>query len=68
MRDEIYALGIKAVFTDGTESPSVHIPGRPADINLPTTTDPNRTATLKLTNRNPPNGLWDKSVYRDIIK
>ena len=63
MRDEIYALGIKAVFTDGTESPVVHIPARKADDNLPTNTDPNVTATLKLSNRNLPNGLWDKSVY-----
>ncbi len=67
MRDEIYALGIKAIFKDGTESPVVHIPGRAADVNLPTNTDPNVTATLKLSNRNPPNGLWDKSLYTVVV-
>lgn len=29
MRDEIYALGIVYIFTDGTLSPVFHIPGRP---------------------------------------
>jgi hypothetical protein len=31
MRDEVYAFGIVWVFTDGTESPSFHIPGREKD-------------------------------------
>lgn len=29
MRDEVYALGIVFVFKDGSESPVMHIPGRP---------------------------------------
>lgn len=38
MRDEVYALGIVWVFKDGSETPVMHIPGRPA-IGDPT--DPN---------------------------
>lgn len=63
MRDEIYALGIKVLFTDGTESAAFHIPGREIDKNLPTNIDPNAGYPLFLTNRNPPNGLWDSSEY-----
>jgi hypothetical protein len=31
MSDEIYAFGIVFKFKDGTYSPALHIPGRPAN-------------------------------------
>ena len=34
MRDEVYALGIIYVFSDGSESPVFHIPGRPKFSNV----------------------------------
>lgn len=33
MRDEVYALGIVYIFSDGTLSPVFHIPGRPMIAN-----------------------------------
>jgi hypothetical protein len=38
MRDEVYAFAIVWIFSDGTESPAFHIPGRPKDWNPITNT------------------------------
>jgi len=38
--DEVYALGIIYVHSDGRESPVFHIPGRPADIDMTGHTSP----------------------------
>lgn len=65
MRDEIYALGITPIFTDGSEGPVFHIPGRQADTYITTPgVDPNLTTGQRLTNRVLPNSTaWDTSEY-----
>lgn len=38
-RDEVYAEGIVWIFKNSTESPVMHVPGRPADTTYDTTVD-----------------------------
>jgi hypothetical protein len=70
LRDEIYALGIVWVFTDGYESPVMHIPGRelnlfPDGSTITYNTDPNKSGSALLNvnhTRTPLSGLsgqWD---------
>lgn len=66
MRDEIYALGIKGVWMDGSETPIFHISGRALDIDwnsnpLPTNYDPDVAANRH--NRKYPLTGWDSTVY-----
>jgi len=76
MRDEIYALGISAVFLDGTESAELHVPGRVLDTGWDYTvtpwteftlpdTDPSGQFGSKEHNRKPPilGQGWDSSEY-----
>lgn len=74
MRDEVYALGISAVFTDGTETAEVHIPGRVLDTateiiastgstQLPLNFDPFNITGTKEHNRKTPTNGWDSTEY-----
>jgi len=71
MRDEVYALSISAVFTDGTESPKYHIPGRVLDKDwndgdLPAATDPFAQNGTKQHNRKDPLTGWDSTTYNVV--
>lgn len=48
MRDEVYALGIVYIFSDGTLSPAFHIPGRPMIDNTANTYGDNPYILLEL--------------------
>lgn len=66
LRDEIYALGIKAIWADGSETAIAHIPGRALDTDsnggtLPQVADPSVLA-LEHNRKFPTNG-WDSSTY-----
>ena len=68
MRDEVYALAISAVYTDGTESPKYHIPARLLDTSstgttLPLNSDPSGQNGDKQHNRKDPITGWDSTEY-----
>lgn len=70
MRDEIYALGISGVFTDGTTTPVFHIPGRAINEystggTISDANDPFGPAGTQQTNRKAPivGDGWDSSEY-----
>lgn len=74
MRDEVYALSICGVFTDGSTTPEYHIPGRELNYSttinpitglnqLPTNQDPYGQNGNKQHNRRDPHSGWDDSLY-----
>ena len=74
MRDEVYALSISGVFTDGSTTSEYHIPGREANYGtivnpitgtteLPTNQDPYGQNGNKQHNRKDPIDHWDTSIY-----
>ncbi len=73
MRDEVYAVGILGVFTDGTETPAFHISGRAINTNADGSTisdanDPSGQAGNKDHNRKAPipGQGWDSTPYNII--
>lgn len=71
MRDEIYALSIQAVFTDGSNTPEYHIPGRLLDTSstgstLPLANDPFAQNGSKQHNRKDPINGWDSTLYNVV--
>ena len=67
MADEVYAIGIKALINDGTESPVFHIPGRAKDLDssrnlIPAVTD-FAVDTLQHNRQQPNSNLWDSCLY-----
>lgn len=68
MRDEVYALSVSGVFTDGTQTPEFHIPGRELNTStdgtlLPDNIDPYNITGTKEHNRKTPFNGWDSSEY-----
>lgn len=71
MRDEIYALGVVYLFDDGSESPVLHLPGRPIDVDfdgndLTTTATGVMSAENEHNTRgnNPTANEWDSHVLQ----
>lgn len=64
MRDEIYSLGIVWVFTDGSETPAFHIPGRKKNISRTGTFPASDTNTHSRPNNNTGIGNtgWDSAL------
>jgi hypothetical protein len=77
MRDEVYALSVSGVFTDGTQTPEFHIPGRELNTatqvipstgttTLPDSSDPYNITGTKEHNRKTPFNGWDSSEYNIV--
>lgn len=63
MRDEVYALGIRGIYLDGTSTPVFHIPGRAAIASTTGKIDLNEVWTI----RDAGVGLWDKQLMNTTL-
>jgi len=74
MRDEVYALSISGVFSNGSTTAEFHIPGRNIDKDwnnnpLPSNSDPQGLFGSKIHNRKAPINGWDSTEYivKDVV-